>query len=348
MKKITIFSFLILAVIFLFSGCTVNGKPDGGVYKTTDGGKNFVQKITIDQKNNIGNENILAMQFDPNNSETLYIGTTNSGILRSTNGGDSWVKDVNNFMSVTSIAIHPNNSQTIYIAAVKDGRGKILKTNNGGEQWDEIFTERNSGPMVLSLAIDPARADTIYAGDSLGGIYKSEDGGASWRNLFWAQSAVRKVVIDSVNSSILYFATSNNGALTSTDSGVTFTEIVQSGIVYNIEAHPYKEGVVYLSDKNGLQMSEDGGKNWKSISTLIKSSDLGTRGIAVDPRDDNTIYFASGQAFYKTSNAGQTWSAVQFNLSRSIDIIRINPNNTQILYLGTNNRSSGGMTLLPF
>lgn len=345
MKKTKIF--ILLAMSLLLSGCTIAGKPDGGIYKSNDGGKTFEQKIKIDEKNNIGNANVLSLEMDLANPDTLYIGTKDEGIFRSTNRGETWVKDINNFKQVTAIVINPENSQNIFIAATRDDRGKIFKTGNGGEKWEEVFTERTSGSIILSLAMDKNNPDILYAGDSLGGIYKTLDGGNSWKNLLWAKSSVREIVFDSVNTSLLYFGTTNSGALVSKDAGSSFQEIVSSGYIYNIERHPYKANYVYLSDKNGLQASSDAGTTWTPLHTLIKPQDLGSRGLAINPNNDQEIFFASGKAFYKSTNGGETWSPVQFNITRSIDVIKINPQQSNIVYVGVSKRSSQ-FQLFPF
>lgn len=345
MKKTKIL--ILLAVPFLLSGCTIVGKPDGGVYKSVDGGMVFEQKTMIDEKSNISNANILSMEFDPASPDTIYAGTKDDGILRTTNGGENWAKDINNFTQVAAIAINPSNSQNIFIAASKDGRGKIFKTESGGEKWEEVFTERSNGSIILSLAMDKNNPDILYAGDSLGGIYKTTDGGRSWRNLLWAKSSVREICFDSVNTSLVYFGTTNSGALISKDAGSNFEEIVPSGYIYNLEPHPYRQNSIYLSDKNGLQLSNDAGANWIVLHTLIKPEDLGSRGLAINPNNDQEIFFASGKAFYKSTNGGETWSPVQFNISRGIDVIKVNPRQPGIIYIGANKRSSQ-LQLFPF
>jgi photosystem II stability/assembly factor-like uncharacterized protein len=345
MRKIKII--VLLTLTLLVSGCSVAGKADGGVYKSIDGGMVFEQKIKIDEKKNIGNTNVLTLEIDPKNTDTIYLGTKENGIFRSTDGGETWVKDINNFTSVTSIVINPESSQIIYISAVKSGRGKILKTENGGEKWDEVFTERTSGPAILSLAMDKFNPNVLYAGDSLGGIYKTTDGGKSWKNLLRAKSSVRKIALDSVNTNQVYFGTTNSGALVTTNGGYSFDEIVDSGYIYNIEPHPYRENALYLSDKKGLQVSYDTGKTWNQLQTLVKPTELGSRGLAINPTNDQEILFASGEAFYKTTNGGETWMPVQFNISRSIETIKINSSNTNVVYLGTNKRGSQ-IQLLPF
>lgn len=331
-------SLLVIPLVFIVSGCGLTAKLDGGVYKSTDGGQTFGQKTFVGEKASIANVDVLSLEIDPLNSQTIYIGTAKTGVYRSTDGGETWTADINKFTNITSIVIDPNSSQTIYIAAVKDSRGKIFKTTDGGGDWKEIYTLNTDGPTVASLTLDKANPNVLYAGTSNGGVFKTEDGGTSWRSLFWGKSSIRKIVIDRINREVIYFGTTSSGALVSKDGGKTFSEIKKSGYIYNILTHPAVEGMVFLSDKEGLQKSSDFGKTWSIINTLVKPEDLGSRGLDINPNNPAEIYYASAKAFYKSSDGGNAWSPVQFNTSRAIEIIKIDPNNSQNIYLGMYNR----------
>jgi photosystem II stability/assembly factor-like uncharacterized protein len=339
------------AVVFcalIFSGCSLRGKADGGIFRSTDGGNSFEQKNFISESSSIAGENILDLEIDRNNRNVLYIGTQVMGVLRSVDGGDTWVKSQNNFTNVEDIALNPNDSNEIYVAAVVGGRGKIMKTTNGGTEWQEVFTENNEGARVMSIAIDKNNPKIVYAGDTLGGIYKTYDQGATWATLLWQKSAIDKIEIDNSNTSKVYLVTRNNGIWRSDDAGANFVEIESSKKVYNLVAHPAKEGVVFISDDNGLQRSDDSGKSLILINTLVKPENLGSRGLAINFKNDNEIYFASGKAFYKTTNGGQTWKPVQFDTTRTIEIIKLDPNSPDAIYIGTNKRgSSSGIKLFP-
>lgn len=343
----TNFVLIVLGALF-FSGCSLQGKSDGGTFKSSDGGASFEQKSQIGETSSLAKSSILDLEIDPNNSQVIYAGTQSLGILRSTDGGESWIQDMNNYTNVEDIVISPDNSNELFITAVIGGVGKIIKTTDGGVAWKEVFTQRTSGATVLSLVMDKNNSSILYAGDTLGGIYKTDDSGATWKTLLWADSGVNKIEIDSVNTSKAYFVTTSSGVLRTDDAGGNFVEIETSGTVYNLVAHPTKENVVFVSDKNGLQRSEDGGVTLTQINTLVQPEKLGSRGLAINPKNDNEIYFASGRAFYKTTNGGQTWKPVQFNTSRTIEIIKVNPDDTSTIYIGISNRSqTSGFKLFP-
>ena len=96
MRKIIII-FVLLLVLPIISGC-VGGKSSeitrGNVsfLVTTDGGATFTPKIKLGEEKkskNIAGVDVLSLVLDPQNSQTLYIGTKKSGICLTHNGGET-------------------------------------------------------------------------------------------------------------------------------------------------------------------------------------------------------------------------------------------------------------------
>ena len=93
---------------------------------------------------------ICTLAIDPMVPQTLYAGTGQGGVFKSTNGGRTWnsintglPKYINpglpNYYEVSSLAIDPTTSQTIYAST---GGAGIFKSINGGSDWSPI----NMGP----------------------------------------------------------------------------------------------------------------------------------------------------------------------------------------------------------
>jgi len=353
MSKIKVSTVLcVLCVAVLFSGCSVKSKPDnkGGVYKSQDAAVTFEQKAKIDETTSLANSTILAIAFDPNDPKTLYVGTT-AGLYRTQDGADSWKKMQNELKNVRDIIINPKDSKTIYVPAKFKGTGKIMKTEDGGESWKEVFTQRTPEGSIFSVAIDYEDPSTLYAGDSSGGIFKSRDGGSTWQTLLWLKGGIKEIRLDNVNHEKIYFVPTKGRLQKTTDGGGNFTELKVKSI-YNVLPHPYREDVVFISDKEGLHFSENGGGELKQIHTLVRPKQLATRGIGVDPKDEKKIYFVSGKAVYRSMDGGVTWSGVQFSIPRIITNMLIDPENTDNIYLGSKKvqqqSTFGGMKLFPF
>ncbi len=330
---------LIFLLIMTFSGCSMAGKSAGGFLKSTDGGETFFQEET-ESGLVLSGLNILSMEINPNNHQEIFVGTSKQGLFKTVDEGKTWLKDVNGFKSVYDIELIPNTS-IIYIAVQKNGRSKLLKSENNGEGWLEIYSEKDQSSYLTAVAVHSKVPNVIYIANSKGGLFKSEDSGKTWKNLYWSGSLIDKIELDKVNSNIFYLATERDGLIRSQDGGENFEKIIENGYIYNVISHPDRERFIYVSTKSGLQRSLNGGDDWDMINTLIKPEEIVSRGIAINPQNPREIYFASGLTFYKSANNGKTWSTTQFDSSSSIEMIKVNPSNSQNIYLGVNKRSGG-------
>jgi hypothetical protein len=344
-NKIFLGIFSLVAASLFFSGCTI-GRPESGFYKSVDSGETFKDFSGKEDENvNLSGKNVLSMEVNKNNPGRVFVGTASAGIYLTENCGESWLKDKSGFTNITDIE-NISEKNLIYISAVKEGRGKVLKTTNEGNDWVEIYTEKNDGPYVSALSADPRNAETVYIANTEGGIFKTEDGGKSWKTLKWLQSGyVRKIEFSKVNPEIIYFATKGGGLFKSENRGEKFEKIID-GDIYNVVADPANEAAVYASTKNGLEKSVNKGEEWETLNTLTKPEELISYGLAVNPSNPAEIYYASGGAFYKSVNGGESWTPIQFNIGASIDVVKIDPNDSAVIYLGTRRRG-GNLQILP-
>lgn len=150
-------------------------------------------------------------------SHTVYIGSAGAGVLRSTNGGATFVA-VNNGLGgsiITGLAIAPNSSNVVYANTQFDG---FYKTIDGGSHW----TGGNWGGFTL-LA-DPGNPGTLYsASGAFDFVLKSTDGGNTW---FYVAdglggASISVLAMDPHNSNVLYAGGSGQALFKSTDGAAT-------------------------------------------------------------------------------------------------------------------------------
>jgi hypothetical protein len=152
------------------------GTPSG-VFTTVNGGGDWDGPLT---NGFIGiDTNVQALAAEPGAPSTVYAGTLNSGVYRSTNGADQWTPVVNGLtnLEIRALAMNPVNPATLYAGTA----GGVFKTTNSGGQWNPA----NSGLTSLdvrALAVNPATPATVYAATG-GGVFRSLDAGASWAPL---------------------------------------------------------------------------------------------------------------------------------------------------------------------
>jgi photosystem II stability/assembly factor-like uncharacterized protein len=148
--------------------------------------------------------------MDPNNSNILYLGTSDrgrdkltqllnksippAGLFKSTDGGQSWVLLGSNYpegnsgnaiqfnaekININVILVDPVNSNNLYLACDKG----LFSSTDAGLNW--IQGKRNLLQFLegsaRSLALDTSTSSRIlYAGISGAGVYRSTDGGLNW------------------------------------------------------------------------------------------------------------------------------------------------------------------------
>ena len=130
-----------------------------------------------------------AFVLDPNNSGTIYLGTSSLGIWKTTDCGGSWVH-INTGTSAKevdagrnwSIVIDPTNSQTLYTVTGYAGSG-FYKTTNGGKDWQQMFPAELlatfPGQGIEKLSMDPTNSAHLTA-TFHNPCTKSPMGGGDW------------------------------------------------------------------------------------------------------------------------------------------------------------------------
>lgn len=169
-----------------------SGGPNGGLFKSTDGGASWVkltQGLPAGETGKIGiaiqrnNPKILVAivehGYQPaarvgggDNPEYRDMTRLGSGIYRSEDGGASW-RFINRFNNrpfyYSHIFIDPNEGQRVYVLA-----SNAMVSEDGGRSFGRTL-EGISGDFH-ALWIDPANSKRFYVGNDKGG-YASYDGG---------------------------------------------------------------------------------------------------------------------------------------------------------------------------
>src|SRR3989440_8607184 len=126
-----------------------------------------------------------AITVHPTNSDVVYLGG-NRGLYRSTDRGERWERlgFSDEQAEVWSVLVHPVNPRTLYAGTSPVG---VYRSDDGGETWRKLPNatlpdriKMSFACRVMRLAVDPARADEVYATLEVGGVIRSLDGGETW------------------------------------------------------------------------------------------------------------------------------------------------------------------------
>jgi photosystem II stability/assembly factor-like uncharacterized protein len=175
-----------------------NKGGERGLYKTTDGGENWVSKMENNEWTGVTD-----LVIDPRNPDVLYAATwqrhrtvaaymgggPGSGLHRSLDGGETWEKlnrglPASN-MGKIGLAISPQQPDVLYAAIELDLRkGGVYRSSNRGSNWTKMSdaVSGGTGPHYYQeLYASPHAFDRIYLADVR--IQVSDDGGANFRRL---------------------------------------------------------------------------------------------------------------------------------------------------------------------
>jgi len=143
-------------------------------------------------------------------------------------------------------------------------------------------------------------------------------GGGGW---FWSSAA------DPVNPDVFYMGGDVNGIWKTVDAGKSWS-FVNKGlgnyVVYSLAVAPSRPQTVYALTENGVCASFNGAASWNVCRETVRSAYnvCAKRGgsvhaIAVDPKDDRTVYAGGGNGrVAKSQDGGATWKILDYISSR--------------------------------
>jgi photosystem II stability/assembly factor-like uncharacterized protein len=226
----------------------VLGHPYGpnaerGIYRSTDGGATFQPVL---HKDNLTGGIDLA--FDPHNAQTVYavlwqaqqgpwengaFSGPNSGLFKSTDGGDHWSQLAGGLptfeqggLGRIGIGVAPSDPNRMYALVEARGEaGGMYRSDDAGATWKRVNGENRiygRGSDFACVRVDPRNRDVIYVTNT--STYRSTDGGATYTAIKGAPGGddYHTVWINPNNPNIIALAL-DQGATISVNYGRTWS-----------------------------------------------------------------------------------------------------------------------------
>lgn len=220
----------------------VLGRPFGrnrerGVFRTKDGGRTWEHVLflndstgAVDLAMNPRNPRILyaAMWRAERKPWTMVSGSSEGGIWRSTDGGDTWKKLggglPKGLTGKIGLTVSPANPQKVWAIVEAEPEGGVFRSDDGGDTWIRTNSEnklRQRAWYYTHVRADPQEENVVYALNT--SLYRSIDG------------------------------------------GVTFTVIdVPHGDVHDLWINPTDKRLMIVADDGGAQVSLNRGRTWST------------------------------------------------------------------------------------
>ena len=335
-----------------------------GVFRSKDSGNTWEKILYVSE-----NAGAVDLSIDSNNPRNMFAalwhaqrephtftsGGPDSGIYRSTDGGDTFV-DVSGFgvpgglpaVNLNALGVWPDDPDRAIVStnsltfSVREGGGTkvqgqlfgqgIFKTEDAGTTWRRVASEA-AETSIVEIQTNPLRPTEVWAGQqSSRGIFRSRDAGQSWSQ--------------------------SNTLLTHYPMKIAF-----------VPGHPDRLVMTSSHSREDFGVTMDSGVSWftRSEQTFFDAVELGSalldesirdsgnlhlHGVAVAPDDPNLVLVGSvhdptqfaakplsGTHIYRSTDGGSSWvesmDGYDFQAEAAAHDIVFDPTNPDRVYVGT-------------
>ncbi len=220
--------------------------------------------------------------------------------------------------AVVEIALHPTKPHLLYVAT----NDYIFKTRDAGHTWSNV-SRGMTHSRVIALAVDPLLPANVYAGTKGDAIFRSFNGGRQWHsqrhNL---EDATMTSVVHGITfvpgSSRHLFAATSLGVFETEDAGAHWVKrmngMIEVLMVICLDIDPNQPQTLYAGTSGGVYQSLNGAATWTKVNrglvppdVLQSSRALGVVKIKIDRHVPDTVYAATLNGLYKTTDGGASW-----------------------------------------
>ena len=276
------------------------GGASGGVWKTTDGGRTFVPTFDDQPVQAIG-----ALAVAPSDPLIVWAGTGEAwairdsdvmgdGIYKSVDGGVTWKHmGLPESGRIGRIIVHPTKPDLVFVCALGRATGPqeergVYRTTDGGVTWTRVlFVNPSTGCSGLDIDVkDPSvlvagtwevvmHTWAMFSGGPGSGVWVSHDTGATW---------VRQ------------------------EAGLPVAPVGKIDVAVAPSNSKRMYALIQTANQGSLWRSDDGGKQWKSVSwdrRLIGRAGYYIR-VDVNPENDLEVIVANS-SLLRSVDGGETF-----------------------------------------
>jgi photosystem II stability/assembly factor-like uncharacterized protein len=334
------------------------GTPDGGIWKTTDGGSTWAAL-----GDGLPYLPVSVILVDFQNPETLYISLGdkggwwmwNLGVYKSTDGGNTWAPTgldwtLTQENVIYNMVMSPTDPQTIFVAA---NRG-VFRTSDGGVTWQTVRTGE-----YTDVKFRPGDPSTIYAAHhnywGTSQLDKSTDGGETWMQVSdfqVSQNDIRLAVSPLMPDWLGVHFSNGKRFLLSKNGGASFVENNapdDDGGIFTFS--PSDSNIVYLCGVV-VNRSVDQGATWSPITHWYNDGvhaevHADAHDLVHSPHNPVELWYCNDGGLYRYDEPSEAWTDYSDGLAIA-QFYRIDVSQVGELKIAAGSQDNGGWLRTPF
>lgn len=278
------------------------GAAIGGIWKTTDGGQNYVP--LGDELPFMAVSGIIVDRVNPDIiyiavSDHVWYGPQGIGVYKSTNGGSTWAPTSLSFSFGQNVRIYwleadPANPGTIYAATA----GGLYRTTDGFATNTQVLSDN-----CFDVKLQPGNPSTVYVGTSDGRWLRSINSGQSFFQLRDLGGGRVLLGVTPLDSDKVY-ARHDDQLYKSNNRGQTLFGTVTMGQSNEVFAFAPADDDIILSGNFETRRSDNDGVSFTATSQWRGNDGLpqihvDQRNMFVNPLDNDAVYYCNDGGVYR-------------------------------------------------
>lgn len=285
---------------------------DGGLYKTTDGGRTFKslnQTLTLQQT--------YGITLHPTDPRITYIGTQDNGFQVRQNDKVWRELFTGDYGTILINPKDPAQFMTNYV------QGNIFLFRNNAYQ-DELasnatFGESNSGARIAFIAPLTGNGVDERAYFGTWRLFISSNFGRSWEApagdldlTKGSRDVLNTIAVSSADPNTIYTGSAQGRVMLSRNGGKNWTDItagLPNRAITDIEIDRSNPGTAFLTvsgyGSGHVFKTTDFGTTWKDVSAGV--ADVPANAVLIDPLFPQIVYLGTDIGCYRSTDGGETF-----------------------------------------
>jgi photosystem II stability/assembly factor-like uncharacterized protein len=286
--------------IFVGTGYILQGD---GVYHSTNGGVDWIGR-------GLSGQTVYSLTKD--NYGTLFAGTKDSGVYKSSDNGLTWLQINNGLYNKNIFRVKTGLSNLLFACSESDGG--IYRSSNFGDSWE--ITGVTAGTINRAIILDNVN---LFAA-TFNGVQKYDLISKKWYILglsFVAPNPgwnwLSDIIID--NNNVMFASSWSGKVFKSTDNGITWdsTTNIDTAQTHIADIALYIDNSVLLGTFNYVKRSTDKGISWSTIMNGLPNSIIQN----IEVTEEGIVYAVSGNKLCKANHIDSSFVVIRDDIYAS-------------------------------